>query len=247
VPEQVVIDPRFCGPPDSGHGGYSCSLVGERIDGAAEVSLRLPPPIGKPLSLERRDDGTVVLTDGDALVAEGAPAQLDDVDVPEPVSVAQAVEASRRFFGFHSEHPFPGCFVCGPGRAPGDGLRIFAGQVSGRPDLFAAPWTPDELLGGDDGLVRPEFVWSALDCPTGNALAGALESARPVLLARLAVEVSGPVPVGEPHVLVSWRRGSEGRKHHSAAALFSADGAVRGVSRALWIELRDPATSEPAG
>ena len=234
-----MIDPRFRGPPDSGHGGYTCSLLGERIEGPAEVSLRLPPPLGRPLSVELRDDRTLALTDGDALVAYGEATDVD-LSAPEPVSFGQAEEAARGFFAFHSEHPFPGCFVCGPERAPGDGLRIFAGPVHGRPDVFAAPWIPDESLADGDGLVRPEFIWSALDCPSGNALAGALFSARPVLLARLAVRISGPVRVGEHHVLMSWRVGSEGRKHHSAAALFGVDRALRGVSRALWIELRDP-------
>jgi hypothetical protein len=41
--EQVIIDPRFRGPPDSGHGGYVCGVVAGLIDGTAEVTLRRPP------------------------------------------------------------------------------------------------------------------------------------------------------------------------------------------------------------
>ncbi|MDQ3849487.1 MAG: hypothetical protein M3296_02585, partial [Actinomycetota bacterium] len=66
-----------------------------------------------------------------------------------------------------------------------------------------------------------------------------------LVLARLAVRVDGPVVAGEPHVLMSWPRDSEGRKHHSAAALLGADGSVRGVSRALWIELHEPQRVAP--
>src|ERR671919_465244 len=33
--------------------------------------------------------------------------------------------------------------------------------------LAASPWTPsDDWLAEEDGSVRPEFVWSVLDCPT---------------------------------------------------------------------------------
>jgi hypothetical protein len=37
---------RFCGPPDSGNGGYVCGFIAGFVEGAAEVTLRLPPPLG---------------------------------------------------------------------------------------------------------------------------------------------------------------------------------------------------------
>ncbi len=43
--EMVVIERRFRGPADSGHGGYTCGLLAREIPGAAEVSLRVPPPL----------------------------------------------------------------------------------------------------------------------------------------------------------------------------------------------------------
>ena len=67
--ETVVIDPRFTGPPDSGNGGYVCGVLGSRLDGPAEVSLRRPPPIATPLGVRATGDG-IALYDGDALVAE---------------------------------------------------------------------------------------------------------------------------------------------------------------------------------
>jgi hypothetical protein len=36
---------RFCGPPDSGNGGYVCGFFVGFVEGA-EVTLRLPPPLG---------------------------------------------------------------------------------------------------------------------------------------------------------------------------------------------------------
>lgn len=231
--EQVVIDPRFRGPPDSANGGYACSLLAAWIDGPARVSLRRPPPLERPLERERRADGTVVLRDGQTRLAEAAPAVVD-LAVPAPVSRAEAQAAVAGYAGLH-EHPYPGCFVCGPDRAPGDGLRIFCGPVAGR-EVFASPWVPDPSLAGDDGRVRDAFVWSALDCPSGNAITSA-HGLRPVLLGRLEVRIDGPVMAGEPHVLMSWSLGGSGRKHDSAAALLGADGTVLGVSQALWIDV----------
>jgi len=36
----------FYGPPNSGNGGYVCGMLVHHITGAAEVTLRSPPPIG---------------------------------------------------------------------------------------------------------------------------------------------------------------------------------------------------------
>ena len=37
VPRQeIVIDRRFHGPPESGHGGYTCGLLAREIDGAGQ-------------------------------------------------------------------------------------------------------------------------------------------------------------------------------------------------------------------
>jgi hypothetical protein len=44
--------------------------------------------------------------------------------------------------------------------------------------------------------------------------------------------------MGEPHVLVSWELGRDGRKREAACALFDAGGRAIARSKALWIELR---------
>ena len=41
----VVIDRRFNGPEHSSNGGYACGSVAAFIDGPAEVTLRVPPPL----------------------------------------------------------------------------------------------------------------------------------------------------------------------------------------------------------
>jgi hypothetical protein len=238
VTETLTIEPRFNGPPDSGNGGYTCGRLAQYVDGPAEVTLRLPPPIGRPLEVAGSDDG-VVLRDAESIVAEARPTAVE-ANAPPPVARAEAALAAEDSpFLEVDMHPFPTCFVCGPKRTRGDGLRIFAGPVAER-DVFAAPWTPDPGLAGADGQVPPEIVWAALDCPTSVPVANdpGAEEFRPIVLARLAVDILAPVPAGQPQTIVSWPIALDGRKRHAGAALHGADGELRAVARALWIELK---------
>jgi hypothetical protein len=236
--ETLTIEPRFNGPPDSGNGGYTCGRLAAFVDAdAVEVTLRLPPPIGRSLKVERDGEGAV-LRDGDALVAEARPADLE-AGAPSPVELAEAQSAvADSPFLEAGTHPFPTCFVCGPDRMPGDGLRIFAGPVAQR-DVFAAPWRAPADLAGDDGALPPEIVWAALDCPTSiPANDPGVEEFKPIVLARLAATIRAPVRAGETYTIVSWPIAFDGRKRHAGAALYAPDGEVLALSRALWIELR---------
>ncbi len=208
-----MIPARFNGPPGSANGGYTCGVLASLLGAdVAQVSLRTPPPVGRPLAVTH-EDGRVELHDGGTLVAEGEPSELL-LDVPDPVDpdTAEAASAAGRE-AWTASHPFPTCVVCGPERAPGDGYRIFPGPVAGREGVFAAPWTPDESLAGDDGHVRPECLWGALDCPTSAPVANFGEGP-PVVLARLTARIGCAVRVGERHALVSWPLGIDGRKRH---------------------------------
>jgi hypothetical protein len=234
----VVIPRRFNGPPDSGNGGYSCGLVAGLVDApAVEVSLRAPPPLEHELRVESRD-GTLAALDGATLVAEARPTELD-LDTPEPVSPAEAVEADAESDYRDAEgHWFDTCFVCGPSRAEGDGLRMFPGLL---PDgvHYATRFRPDASLAGPDGVVRPEVVWAALDCPTSAPIADWDDRRPPSVLARLAVRIDAPLYANREYVAMSWPLGEDGRKRHAAAALYDEDGSVVALSRALWIELRE--------
>jgi hypothetical protein len=239
--DTVSIPARFNGPPDSSNGGYTCGLVARALGASvAEVALRRPPPLDQPLAVQRgrpdAGEGSVRLLDGDAVVAEGRALPALDVEVPRAVSPEAAADAARRFPWF-DEHAFPTCFVCGPKRAEGDGLHIFAGPVSDG-DLYACPWTPaSEWAAG--GSVTSEVVWAALDCPSAVPAAALVGEAAPTaVLASLAASLDRPVTVGEPHVVVSWPVGREGRKRTAASAVLDAGGVVRARARALWIELR---------
>lgn len=229
----VTIPQRFNGPLESGQGGYSAGVVATFLDDPAEVSLRRPVPLDQPLRVERDGDGSVRLLDGEDLVADGHSIAAIDVEVPGPVSVADAREATSRYLGSR-DGPFSRCFVCGLARD--DSFGVFAGEVPGR-GVVATPWSPPEWAADEAGVVRPEFVWAALDCPATFAtlLAGTVDVA---FLARLAVRLDGPVVAGAEHVVIGWPIELDGRKYHSGAAVFSADGALLAAARALLIAPR---------
>jgi hypothetical protein len=228
---ELRLGERFRGPPGSANGGYACGSIAELLGGGVEVTLRRPPPLGRSLRLRRRDGGAVV-HDGDELVAEARPATVA-LGVPGVVSPAQAERAASGYPLFRG-HPFPTCFTCGPERAAGDGLRIFPGPVPGGGDLWAAPWTPDPSVADLDGLVAPEVVWAALDCPGGLAVMGDAV----VVLGRMAARVLARPRAGTPYCLVAWPDGApDGRKRPAGSALLDGRGGVLAVARTVWVTL----------
>jgi hypothetical protein len=207
-------------------------MVAGYLAGEAEVTLRRPPPLDRPLDVTY-EGIRVLVHDGDDLVAEAAPADWD-LEVPPPPTPEEAEAASRRYAGF-ARHAFRGCFVCGTERAPGDGLRIFTGPVEGR-DLVADTFTPDPSLPtGSRGLATP-IVWSLLDCPGAWAVERHAED-NPVVLGRMAARVVRPVPPQGRYLTCGWSIGRDGRKLFSGTALFAADGTLHGYSRQTWIVL----------
>lgn len=174
----------------------------------------------------------MLLRQRDQLVAEVVRTSLT-LEPPAPVSFDEATQAAGGY-PWVSGHPFPRCFVCGPDRAEGDGLRIFPGAVAGR-SVAAAPWIPDSSVADPTGRVKPEIVWSVLDCPSWFGLACFHPWEGRPLLGRLAVEIHERPLVGERCVCVGWFVSRDGRKAHVGSALFSEDGALRALGRATWI------------
>jgi hypothetical protein len=218
--EALMIDARFNGPDASANGGYTCGRIAALLGGDAEVTLRSPPPLERPLSVERDGDRLRIL-DGETLVAEAVPGTVE-LDVPAPPSWDEAERGAARYPGLE-EHAFPRCFVCGPEREPGDGLRVFAGPLGdGR---FAAIWQPAE--------VRPELVWAALDCP--GAIAVGFPDRGETLLGRFAVAIDELPEAGERCVVLAWPLGEDGRKLYAGTALFGEDGRPLARARATWI------------
>lgn len=258
-PSGLIVTGRFCGPRVSGNGGWTsgalAGLVDRRRPGdhpghlpdrrdeswpAIEVTLHAPPPLDVPLQV--RDEGPATLLERDgarvatALVVERALTAVASV----PADEARAAEAA--YPGLRT-HPFPHCFVCGPARAEGDGLRIFPGPVSREPTRVAATWTPHPSLREDyhryvDAHRRASLAatWAALDCAGGWA--GDLAE-RPMVLGRLTVRVDSLPVIGEQHVVVGEHRGQEGRKTFTATTLYDASGRPVATSEQVWISV-DP-------
>ena len=216
---ELVIDRKFRGPTTSANGGYTCGLLASFLPEPVEVTLRLPPPLERPLEVVT--DERVELRDGEALVAQAAPAELE-LDVPDPISFEEAAAAALP--EGDRDSVFPECFVCGWARE--DGMRIYAGPVEGR-GLVAATWTP-----GQD-VISSEFVWAALDCPGAYAVEFG-QRGNPVL-GRLIARVEQLPHSGEPCVVIGWPLGEEGRKLYAGTAVFGEDGRMLGSARATWI------------
>lgn len=223
----LVIASRYNGPAGSGNGGYSAGRFAaasapliSTVDGVVEVTLRLPPPLEVPLTVSADGEGARITDPDGALVASTRPGELPGAPVP-PVGFDEAVLASRGYPGF-AHHPFPTCFVCGPERAEGDGLRLFSGRL---PDgRTATPFVPTE--------VRPELIWAALDCPGGWAIP--LEG-RPYVLGRVAARLDTLPAPGERCVVMGERTGEQGRKAFTTTSLYGGDGRLLATAAATWI------------
>jgi len=255
----LVVPSRFRGPPSSGNGGWSAGAISAyagdacpedhaRPWPAVTVSLLAPPPLEVPMAVAPGEQGGVVATyDGTpVLAARCLGNEVADID---PVSSDEARAAEASYAGLVS-HPFPTCFACGTGRAPGDGLRIFPGRVADIDDdgtpraRVAATWTPDPSVAEDFHAYADEHpraslpvTWAALDCVGGWA--GDLEE-RLMVLAKITARLDSLPIIGEEHVVVGAGRGQDGRKTWTSSTMYDADGRVVASAEHLWIAV-DPA------
>ena len=211
-PTTITIERRYAGPPTSGNGGVTCGLLSAHVDApAVEVTLRRPPPL--EVELQVRDGA---LYDGDLLVATAVPGSVA-LTPPPSVGLEAARAVAPSYAGLHG-HPFPSCFVCGPS-AP-DGLRLQPGPVAAG---VACEWVP--------ATDEPFLVWAAMDCPGGWAsdLIG-----RPMVLGRMTLQQHAAPTVGDPHVVVGWTVGTDGRKTFSGTALYDTGGQLLAVAEQTW-------------
>ncbi len=230
---ELMIPRRFNGPANSGNGGYSCGVFAAAAGfpdlPRSVVTLRLPPPLDTPLTVERGKEESRVLH-GDAVIATVTPG-VDQIHEVPPVPVETAEECHARYQG-HTYHPFPTCFVCGLGRPGHDGLALMPGPLPGRPREVACTWRPDPSLANPDGALDPAFVWAALDCPSGwtDDL-----SVRPRVLGRMSAQIHTLPSVGERYVITASSTEPEGRKIFSHSSLHTEDGTLLAVASAVWI------------
>ncbi|HET9242015.1 MAG TPA: hypothetical protein VFN99_01145 [Gaiella sp.] len=223
--ETVRIDRRYRGPLTSANGGYAAGLLGSRVGDAAEVTLRLPPPLERPLVV-RRDGERLLLEDGGDVVAEAVAAEPS----VEPVRPPTAEEADATSAGVEAWGPpeFAECFVCGV-REDGSGLGIHPGRVPGRDGLVATTWVARD--------VSPEVVWAAIDCP--GAYAAGDPGRGETVLGRMTARLHRLPAEGERCVVVGWPLGEEGRKLYAGTALYGEGADLVAIARQVWILPRD--------
>ena len=217
---EIVLPRLYRGPLTSANGGYACGRLAAHVDAhEVEVTLRLPPPLDRPLAVEH-EGGRTLLLDGDALVAEARPSAVE-VDPPGPVSVEDAAAARERHVRDWSPD-FGECYVCG---LRDDGLELRVGPVAGREPLHAAPVALRE--------AGPEFVWAAVDCP--GAYAVGAEGRGDIVLGRMTARIDRVPDVGEECVATAWPLGEDGRKLYAGTALFTQAGELLALARQTWI------------
>src|SRR5437879_5108634 len=102
----VRVPKRFCGPPQSGNGGYTCDILAKTFSDAAavECTIRKPIPTERDLRIEV-EQNSARLIDEDTVVIEAVRCDFK-LNLPEPISWDQAGEAVSKSPAFEN-HPFP--------------------------------------------------------------------------------------------------------------------------------------------
>ncbi len=245
----IVVGRRFRGPDvggGTGNGGYFCGLValaaGPGVRGV-EIKRTTGVPLERPLAV-RIVEGGAEVHDDEGLLARTSSREIEVV-VPEPPELDVARQVSGRFLvrleTGEVGHTFPECFVCGHRRDPGDGLRVFAGPLDGglgaAAGMRVGAWRPDAAFLDGGGWLRPEFVWSAMDCPGGWAIAG------PANTGTLQVEILGPVAGRQELIVMGWPMAAAGsrpgsRRRYAGTAIFDARGRLLARGAAIWVAPR---------
>lgn len=208
---------------------------------AVEIRRAAGVPLDRPLVLRVEDEDSV-LSDDEGLIARTTSADLAvAAPAPPPLDVARRISTRflERLERGEVRHTFPECFVCGHRRAGGDGLRVFVGPLDGEPGdgPWVGAWRPDAGFLDQEGRLRPEFVWSALDCPGGWAIAG------PGNTGTLQVEILEPVDGRQELIVMGWPMGAPSarpgsRRRYAGTAVFDARGALLARGAAIWVAPR---------
>lgn len=226
----VTISTQFNGPDRTGNGGYVAGLIAAElgVDCPITSMLRIPPPLGVPLTWEKQDGENRLLTAGGAVVG-GAKVGEFLRDPPPCPTPEQAAAGLAAYPGFH-HHPFERCFTCGTMRDVGDGLRLFAGPYGD--GVTAAPWTPHEAFAGEDDTIATPVMWAAMDCPGAWAADCATNT---MVLGMMTAEVSRRPTAGEACIAVGRLDQRVGRKFLTDTALYTDQGELLGHAEQVWV------------
>ena len=183
-----------------------------------------------PHARAQRRPWLVELRDGDTLLAAARAGDLS-LDAPLPVTRVEAEEAAKRHPGLRG-HLFPRCFGCGPrrhrGRRAADLPRSRRRTKAGRSSVDSAGRRRRRVGAGSrraglGGARLPTAV--VADRPCAGRFAGPCgdRSARG--------EGRAPRVGREPHVVMAWPLGREGRRWFAAAAVVGPGGELCALGR----------------
>lgn len=228
---EIIIAKRFNGPPQSGNGGIGAGRFADFLDGPHTIRISAPIPLDTPLSIVR-DGEKVFLLNGKQIIMAARPAELK-LTAPSAPPLNVAREANNHLINFGADGE-TSCFVCGRNRGVGDGMRVWAGEAEGHHGALEA-WILHQAFCDEDDLMRPEYMFGALDCPGGASLP---EENRRVLLGEMTTVIHQRPRKGEELIIHAWHDHSDGRKHFAGTALYSADGTLLAQADTLWIQLK---------
>ncbi|MGO4614210.1 hypothetical protein AB4305_09125 [Nocardia sp. 2YAB30] len=236
--DAFAVPKHVRGYPGVAFGGYIAGLLAAASSGAEiRVDFRRKIAVDTPIVLTTDDSGGATLTDLDGTVLAEASASVVTITPPAAPSSAEAAAATATADVLRK---LSHCYGCGAACASGRGLRLSPWAVPAH-DMVIAAWTPDPALGGPDGRIPTEIVWSALDCPGGWA-AMALRDLRPgAVTAALTATQFEPVFAGITYLSYAWPISQNGRKHTVGVALATTDGTLCALAEALWLEPRQSA------
>ena len=96
---ELYFGRRFCGPPDMVNGGFACGSIAVLYGGAAQVTLRRPLPLERPLAARHDGHGALLVRDGDTLLAESHSAAPVELAAPAvSLHEARAVAGQSRYY-----------------------------------------------------------------------------------------------------------------------------------------------------
>lgn len=242
---KIIVGRQFCGPPNSGNGGYVCGVLAKGIEGPATAVLRAPIPLDSPLALDAERGGFVLTGHEGQLIGKAGPAGDAELPRPPPPPALEAARAAGARYQGLTQRIHPICFTCGPEREDGDGLKVFTGQLEGAErGVVAGVWTPHENFTDEESLTRSEVIWGALDCP-GYFAWVEREGRHGALLGTMTGEVIRRPKAGEDCIVLAWPLVRDGRKETAGVALFSAGGELLARGLQVWIVM-GPRPPQPA-
>ena len=246
---ELRLGQRFCGPPGIVNGGFACGSIVALAGGAAEVTLRRPLPLGRPLAV-RYDDGAGVLRRGGwrRAARPGPPGRRRGRAGRPRRCVAQ-----RGARGGRSRPLLPGpglprllCLRAGPparrraadlpragGRPPAVGGTVDTGPL-GRRRRRNGP-----AGGGLGGARLPQRARRGRGRPPARRH---LHPARPD-----DGQPGRAARAGDRCRVLAWPGGRDGRKLAACSALLGPGGQVLAAARTVWVTVPRPPSGAAAG